>query len=256
MGKKLDVHVHIGCDYENEYTAEAAIERMDRNGIDFAVISPVPMYPAPDGLESTMRQNDYIAEALAKHPDRFLRGLGTVNPRHGREALKEVDRIFRDLGLCGLMFSNDKTGLSMDNPIMYEFIRTMPKEIHPVVLMHTSFFSVLEPPFMLEKLAIAFPDINFINASGLRDTTQSNCSRFLSGHYANIYCDTAAIHYIMHPVAKAVAEMGEDKLVFGSDAPFYDICYDKMIVEDGEVSDAVKAKIFYDTAAGLFGIEQ
>lgn len=76
MGKVLDIHVHIGEDYSKKYTGEAAIEIMDKNNIDYAVISPVPMYPAPDGVESTKRQNDYIAEMLVKHSDRFIKGLG------------------------------------------------------------------------------------------------------------------------------------------------------------------------------------
>lgn len=255
MGKIIDIHVHIGCDYLKEYTAEAAIEKMDRNGIDYAVISPVPMYPAPDGVENSKRQNNYIAESLQKYPDRFLRGLGTVNPRHGKAAIAEVERMFQELRLHGMMFSNDKTGLSMDNPIMFEFIRAIPKDINPVMLMHTSFFSVLEPPFMLEKLAKSFPDINFVNGASMRDTVQSNCSWFLSSQNKNIYLDTAAVHYIMHPIDRAVEQAGENKLLFGTDSPFYDIAYDKMIVDDSEVSAEIKNKIYFENAKRLFDIQ-
>ena len=118
MAKKVDVHVHVGEDLYRRYTPEMALERMDRNDIEFAVISPVPDYPTPYGIKSSAQQNDYIAAALQKYPDRFVRGLGVVNPRHGMAAVPEVDRIFGELGLSGLMFSNDKTGLTMDNPTM------------------------------------------------------------------------------------------------------------------------------------------
>ena len=121
MAKKIDVHVHVGEDLYRRYTPEMALERMDRNDIEFAVISPAPDYPTPYGIKSSAQQNDYIAAALQKYPDRFVRGLGVVNPRHGMAAVPEVDRIFGELGLSGLMFSNDKTGLTMDNPTMIAF---------------------------------------------------------------------------------------------------------------------------------------
>ena len=124
MGKKIDVHVHIGEDHERTYTAEDALRLMDKNGIDYAVISPVPTYPLPYGVESSRRQNNNIAAALQQYPDRFVRGLGVVDPRHGQAAVPEVDRIFSELGLHGLLFSNDKTGLTFDNPTMIEFIKT------------------------------------------------------------------------------------------------------------------------------------
>ena len=121
MNKKIDIHVHIGEDLYQRYTPQMALERMDRNDIEYAVISPIPVYPTSEGIHSSEKQNDYIANALQKYPDRFIRGLGVVNPRHGKVAVPEVDRIFKDLGLSGLLFSNDKTGLTMDNPTMLNF---------------------------------------------------------------------------------------------------------------------------------------
>jgi hypothetical protein len=58
--KKLDVHVHIGEDHERTYTAEDALRLMDKNGIDCAVISPIPTYPLPYGVDSSKKQNDLI----------------------------------------------------------------------------------------------------------------------------------------------------------------------------------------------------
>lgn len=90
MGKKIDIHVHIGQDHERTYSPEEAIRLMDKNGIDYAVISPVPSYPLPYGVKSSREQNDNIASALKKYPERFIRGLGVVDPRHGEAALPEV----------------------------------------------------------------------------------------------------------------------------------------------------------------------
>jgi len=248
----IDVHVHIGKSFAGEYTAEDAIKKMDGNGIDYAVISPVPAFPLPYGVRSSAEQNDIVAAALKKYPGRFLAGLGTVDPRHGDAALPEVKRIFDELNLQGLMFNNDKTGVTMDNPAMIKFLKAVPRDRNAVILMHTSHFSVLEPLFMLGKLAAMFPDLTFINAASMRDTVQSNSSRDLSSRFDNVYMDTACTHYILNPIENAVREAGEDKLVFGTDYPYYEIAYDKMIVDAADISDSTRAKIYYENARRIF----
>lgn len=68
MTKKIDVHVHIGNDHDNQYTDGEALRLMDKIGIEFAIISPVPSYPLPYGVKSSMEQNEGIASALHRHP--------------------------------------------------------------------------------------------------------------------------------------------------------------------------------------------
>jgi uncharacterized protein len=84
-----------------------------------AVISPIPGYEDPNGVKDSVAQNDNIADALKRWPDRFPHGLGVVEPRHGKAALPEVDWILGDLGLAGLMFHNDFNGMTLDSPAMF-----------------------------------------------------------------------------------------------------------------------------------------
>jgi predicted TIM-barrel fold metal-dependent hydrolase len=254
MAKKIDVHVHVGEDLYRRYTPEMALERMDRNDIEFAVISPVPDYPTPYGIKSSAQQNDYIAAALQKYPDRFVRGLGVVNPRHGMAAVPEVDRIFGELGLSGLMFSNDKTGLTMDNPTMIAFFEHAMQYENPVVLSNTSQYSVLEAPFMLEKMARMFPGIRFINGSAFKDSTHANCSRFMSEIYDNIYADLANMNQMLNVLRSAINEGCLDKILFGSCIPFCDICPEIQNLENVPFTDEEKQKIYYDNAAKLFNL--
>lgn len=255
MSKKIDVHVHIGADLYQKYTPEMALDHMDKNDIEFAVISPVPTYPAPLGAKSSEQQNEYIANALQKYPDRFIRGLGVVNPRHGKEVVPEVDRIFNDLGLHGLLFCNDKTGLTFDNPVMIEFIKHASKYHNPVIMAYTSQYSVLQAPFMLEKVARMFPDVSFINASALKDSTHANCSRFMSSILDNIYMDTAEMNQLMNILPAAIKEAGADKLLFGSNIPFCDLCPEIDNIEAIGLNAEQKDMIYYQNAAKLFKFE-
>lgn len=253
--RKLDVHVHIGEDlYGNKYTPEMALEKMDKNEIDFAVISPVPTYASPEGIKNSAAQNDYIAEALAKYPKRFLKGLGAVNPRHGKPSVPEVDRIFGELGLSGLMFCNDKTGFTFDNPVMCEYFEHAGAYDDPVVLAYTSQYSVLQAPFMLEKMARKFPGIKFINGSALKDSTHANCSRFMSSILDNVYIDVADMNQLLNVLTGALDEAGHDKVLFGSNIPFCDICPEILNIEAIGLSDGDKERIYFKNAAKLFKI--
>lgn len=256
MSKRIDIHVHIGEDLYRKYTPEMALERMDRNGIQYAVVSPVPSYPTPLGAESSEKQNEYIARALEKYPDRFIRGLGVVNPRHGRDAVPEVDRIFNTLGLHGLLFCNDKTGLTLDNPVMIEFIEHAALHKGAVIMAYTSQYSVLQAPFMLEKLARMFPQIPFINASALKDSTHANCSRFMSSILDNVYMDTAEMNQLMNILPAAIREAGVEKLLFGSNIPFCEQCPEIDNIESIGLSAEQKQMIYYQNAAKLFRFEQ
>jgi len=252
MAKILDVHVHIGKDLYRRYTPEMALEKMDLNGIEYAVVSPIPTYPAPLGIESSAKQNDYIAEALKKYPDRFVRGLGVVNPRHGKTSVPEVDRIFGDLGLHGLLFSNDKTGLTFDNPVMGEYFEHAMQYPNPVVFAYTSQYSVLQAPFMLEKMARRFPGIKFINGSALKDSTHANCSRFMSSILDNVYMDIADMNQLLNILRLAIDEGGLDKVLFGSNIPFCDLSPEIANMEAIGLSEAEKSHIYYENAANVF----
>lgn len=254
MRKILDVHVHIGSDGYKIYTPEQAIEKMDNIGIEKAVLSPIPNYELPCGIASSRQQNDAIAAALKQYPDRFVRGLGVVDPRHGEAAVPEVDRVFSELGLHGLLFSNDYTGLTLDNPTMIKFMERASSYKNPVVLAYTSQYSVLQAPFMLRKVAERFPNIVFINASSMKDTTHSNSSRYLSASLPNVYMDITNIHQLMHPIEWAVNESGANKIMFGSGIPYTTFCPEIMMVDAADITEDDRHAIYWGNAAKVFGI--
>lgn len=254
MSKKIDVHVHVGNDLLNSYTPDDALRLMDKNNIELAVISPVPSYPLPFGVKSSMEQNDTIARALRKFPDRFVRGLGVVDPRHGKSAVPEIDRMITDLGLHGLMFSNDRTGVTFDNPIMFEFMEQLSQYENPIVFAYTSQYSVLESPFMLMKVADNFPNITFINGSAMKDTTHGNFSRYISSKLNNVYLDLANLHQLMTPIKWAINEVGVDKILFGTNIPFCDFSPEIRMIDMAEITSKERNKIYFENAARIFNL--
>jgi len=252
----IDVHVHLGNSLALEVGGDVKrlVEIMDKNAIDKAILSPIPGYINPYGIRDTMKQNDAIAEAVNKYPQRFPCGLGSVEPRYGERGLDEVDRIAKELKLRGLMFHNDWHGVPLDNPIMFSLVGRAATH-NMIILAHTSHFTVMEPPFRLARLAEVFPQTTFINAHPALDITHLPHSIEVSRKNKNIYLDTCFFLHLLWPIEKIVKELGGDRLLFGSDIPYYDECIDKIIVERSGVSDEIKEKIFWRHAAKIFGLE-
>lgn len=254
MSKIIDVHVHVGASSTLQVAggAEDVLRIMDKNGIDISIISPIPGYEDPDGIKDSMIHNDNMAHLIKKYPDRFPRALGVVEPRHGKKALPEVDRILGDLGLHGLMFHNDFNGISVDHPSMFAIMERAAKYKDVIMMVHTAQHSSLEAPFMLGTLAEAFPDITFLDAHPMMDITHLRATIALAKKHPNIVFDTCLSHHHLFPIEKAVEGIGEDRLLFGSDNPYFDHCIDKDIIETSSVSQEIKRKIFSENAKKLF----
>jgi aminocarboxymuconate-semialdehyde decarboxylase len=85
---------------------EARLADMDAHGIDMQIISPSPFQyfywaDADLGRQSSQCVNNWIAEAVARHGDRF-KGICTVPMQNTELAVEELQRAVIELGLCGV----------------------------------------------------------------------------------------------------------------------------------------------------------
>jgi aminocarboxymuconate-semialdehyde decarboxylase len=90
------------------------IADMDRMGVDRQLISPPPdlfcYWADPAGAAEFARmQNEHIAEVVARHPTRFY-GAGTVPLQDPDLALKELERVRRDLALHAIEIGTHVAG--------------------------------------------------------------------------------------------------------------------------------------------------
>jgi predicted TIM-barrel fold metal-dependent hydrolase len=97
----------------------ARIEDMDRNGIDVQILSCFG--PGPDLLKGAeaialaRETNDRLAEAVAKHPDRFG-GFAHLPMQDADAAADELRRCVRDLGFCGAIVNGTTQDRFLDDP--------------------------------------------------------------------------------------------------------------------------------------------
>ncbi|AJI24880.1 amidohydrolase [Priestia megaterium] len=122
------------------WSPEKRIADMDKEGVDIQVLSPIPVtfsyWAQPEhALEMAKIQNDFIAETVAKYPDRFV-GLGTVPMQDGPTAIKEMERCVNELKLHGIEIGTNVNGQNLDHPSFIEFFQMaerweVPIFIHP-----------------------------------------------------------------------------------------------------------------------------
>ncbi|MEM2169950.1 MAG: amidohydrolase family protein [Candidatus Bathyarchaeia archaeon] len=219
----IDVHAHIGETigvgvFLPKYlrvTPEVLIKNMDLNGTDLAVISPLVGYPSPNGIKDTMRQNDWIAEAIEKYPERFPCGLGIVNPYEGDKAVEEVHRIMRDLKLKGLLFHTSFQGTYLNNSSIIRILEELSKYPGAVVMAHTTGWAPAEP-WRLGELAERFPNITFISAHPSISVGQLAQHIPFCRRLKNLYVDTAL--WIPEDETWLTAKaLGADRIVYGGD---------------------------------------
>jgi predicted TIM-barrel fold metal-dependent hydrolase len=219
----IDTHAHIGESvgvalYLPEHlkvTSEDLIKKMEYNGTDMAIVSPLVGYSTSCGVKDTMRQNDAIAEAVEKYPDKFPCGLGIVNPFDGDKAIEEVHRIMRDLGLKGLEFFMAYQGTFINHPLVIRILKELSRYPEPVVMVHTT-GSNQDQPWRLGDLAELFPNMKFISAHPNVDLGQIEQHIPFCKKLKNLYIDTAL--WIPEDATWLAAKtLGAERIVYGGD---------------------------------------
>lgn len=88
---------------------EHRLAHMDAAGVDFAILaltSPgVQVMPRADATAFAAYANDWLAEGIARHPDR-LAGLAACAPQDPAAAAKEIERGVEKLGLRGVILNS------------------------------------------------------------------------------------------------------------------------------------------------------
>jgi hypothetical protein len=256
VSKVIDVHVHVGISSTLQVAggAEDILKLMDFNGIDQSVISPIPGYTTSRGIQDSVEQNNNIAEAVRRWPDRFPRGLGVVEPRHGKRALMEIDRMYEQLGLHGLMFHNDFNGVTVDDSRMYAILDRSSEFPGKVIMIHTAQQSMIESPIQFMAVANAFPELIFVDAHSMMLPAQLSASEMVARTCPNVYFDTCLSYHHDWPIERAVKTIGAERMVFGSDNPYFYRCVDKVIIEWAEINKEQREQIFFKTASKVFAL--
>ncbi|WP_158798800.1 amidohydrolase family protein [Pedobacter sp. L105] len=136
----LSIKMTMGNDWEKRllYTGEERIMAMDEAGIDVLVLSvttPGVQGLMPDqAVELARGANDVIAQTIRQHPDRF-QGFATLPTGAPDDAVRELKRAVRELGLNGAMLFGRTEDRHLDHPEFFSILEAA-AEMHAPIYVH------------------------------------------------------------------------------------------------------------------------
>ena len=239
-------------------TAEMLIESMEQSGIDAAVLVNIGWATQRVCAET----NDYILASASKYPGRLI-PMCTVNPRLGRQAVREIERCAA-LGARGVgELHPDPQGYDLaDATIMTPVMEAAARHGLPV-LVHAS-----EPvghayagkgtvtPQKLLAFIAAFPQATIICAHWGGGLPFYALMPEVRQALARVYFDTAASPFLYDGEIFSAAPkiVGAERVLFGTDFPL--ISHQRLLaqVAASKLTARAKAEILGGNAAKLFGL--
>ena len=236
----VDAHCTIGDGRVASLSADELVHALDVNGVEAAVVGPPDRCLAVANREG----NDFVADACRRHPDRLI-GFATVNPWYGEEAVRELRRAAA-AGLRGLILHPPLQGYMLLDTLVDPVVAVAAELGLPVWAPTGKPFQAL--PLQLTELARRFPEANFL--MGHMGHTDFWIEAVPAAAAApNIY---AEISYKQpHVIVDAVAQLGPERVVFGSDAPFNDLRLEVEKFRATELDDRARELVGAETLLSL-----
>ena len=201
----IDSHTHLGNFpmFSVSLNADEMVSIMNQCNIRKSVVSALP--------------NELTLNAVRQHPDKLV-GLVWINPYDCNKAVKNVDTAINRWGFKGIKMHPLLDAYLPDQEIVHPIMDQARKYQIPVL------FHCGHPPWSLPwhfgNLADTYPDVTIIlGHMGHGHIVYINAAIEVAEKHENIILETSAMP--MHSkIKEAVAKVGEDKVMYGSDMPF------------------------------------
>lgn len=118
---------------------EERVKDLDKCGIDTQILSltmpSVELLPVDEGVKWARKINDYFADVCQEYPERFY-ATAVLPCQDVDEAVKELDRAYKELGVKGIIMFSNVNGKLISSPEFYPIFAKaedyeLPIFIHP-----------------------------------------------------------------------------------------------------------------------------
>ena len=251
----IDADVHISpLTGDNRISADEALRRMDRAGVDKALTWLQPSY-----IPNVETQNAYIHQSMKQHPDRFL-GFGWANPHLGLDVAKdEIKKCVYEYGFYGVKLNGAQNHYYIDDPVLSLPLVKEIAKTGKLLAFHVGADAFERThPFRVAKVARMFPELQIlvVHMGGAGVPDMSDAVIEFAQECPNMHLIGSCIFATR--VWKAIQTLGADRVSFGSDTPFFfthvEVAkYNAML--DGEVSPEEKHAIMAGNIIRLLGLD-
>ena len=231
------------------YDLDLQLREMSEAGIDVSVLSCLLGWSAP--MDECRLINDDLAKVQANYPGKFV-GLAQAPVLEGQEAIQEIDRAVRNLGLKGITITSQTKGVSLDAPKLYDLYEKIceldvPIFVHPAlapvgydllqdydlprVLGREVDLTVATTRLIAGGVLDRFPDLKLVIAhfgggiAAVKDRLLAKGYRFgtlkrpFADYFDMLYFDLAGFEGGLAALHCALQGIRSERLVFASDYP-------------------------------------
>lgn len=237
----IDVHAHMGAVYGTSLSiasADEMVRTMDRENIEMIFCAP------HSSLFDPGTGNSELELAMTKYPDR-IKGYFSFNPNYSEELLPGINQVLKHSGYIGFKFLPEYHHYSLVDS-GYAKVLELANDHQLVLLVHTWGGSAYNSTKQVEQVLKKYPNITLI--MGHSAPGECDLAIGLARDYENAYLDLCDIHRHNGIIDRMVAGAGADKVLFGTDIPWYDPNYCLGGILFSAISDQDKYKIIYGNA--------
>ncbi len=239
----MDFEVYLNTNAPAAERAQALAELFsieDAAGVEYAVVMPSPT-PHPD--------NAALFETAGQERRAIL--CCQVNPNDGESALDEIrrsatERRMRVLKIMPAIYNIHLTG-ALARTLMEEA-----RQLHMVVNIHSG--SEISHPLAIGALCRRFPDVTVLmDHMGYREWTADAIEAARDN--PNLYLGTTIAAFEPSVIQRAVAELGPERVVYGSNWPS---CYSDLAVESirrAKLGSEAEALVLGGNLARILGLD-
>jgi len=240
----VDTHQHMGPwpFYGRWGGIEENLRLIALRGIDRAVISS-----ARAVVEDMVAGNAELAQSIAGHPQ--LYGYVTVNPTVPELSIQELRRYEGNPQFVGAKIHTYYSGCSMSDPRLTAMAATLQEWGRPL-LIHTWGAGEVTA---LVVLAQRYPTLQIIAAHAGGDAWRLGIAA--ARVCPNLYLDFACSIPYHGAIARALDELGAERILLGTDATLFDPLYVKAVYDHTPMSEADRALIMGGNALRLFSLD-
>ena len=247
----IDAHAHMGS-WKGIFFPHAEpsqmVHSMDRAGVQTVVFSHHSALSSPDVM------NRLSVDAVRAHPDRF-RAYCVFHPRYPEAAQAELDGYdrFPDV-YVGLKLHGDMHGVAYTDP-RYVPAWQFANERDLPVLVHSWGTSPNNGTGVMRAIAEKYPRVKLILGHSLHDLWGDAIA--MAREFPRVYLDLCAVMDERTGVLERfVAEADPDRIVYGTDVPWFDFHYYIAGVLAADITETQMRKILSLNARALFGLAQ
>jgi predicted TIM-barrel fold metal-dependent hydrolase len=255
MALFIDSHIHLGCVgkfYFFNTTISTLIEKMDLLGISFCINTH------SEGLMTNNIEKGIIKSIKAyEESDGRIFSYFVFNPYKSQECINLMERYKKEKAFKGIKIHPSFHEIFADDPLyediwQYASDRCLPIMSHTWDVSSHNDTQKYSYPKNFEKYINMFPKVTFIcGHSGGRYNGIIEASK-MAAKYKNVYLDTSGDIYYLHLIEFLVKTSGANKILFGSDAFWFDQATQLGLILSANISLEDKEKILFKNANNIF----